>query len=59
MLLGTHNQNIKNVLHLNLTGATKLSKYFADILKTNYELTDYRGDAIYEKKLEEYKQAIQ
>lgn len=46
-------------LHLNLTGATKLSKYFADILKTNYELTDYRGDAIYEKKLEEYKQAIQ
>ena len=46
-------------LHLNLTGATKLSKYFANILKTNYELTDYRGDAIYEKKLEEYKQAIQ
>ena len=45
-------------LHLNLTGATKLSKYFAKILKENYNLTDYIGDELYNKKLEEYKEAI-
>ena len=45
-------------LHLNLTGATKLSKYFAKILKENYNLTDYTGDKLYNKKLEEYKEAI-
>ena len=45
-------------LHLNLTGATKLSKYFAKILKENYNLTDYTGDELYNKKLEEYKEAI-
>lgn len=42
-------------LHLNLTGATKLSKYFSKILKEKNDLTDYRGDIIYEQKLEEYK----
>lgn len=44
-------------LHLNLTGATKLSKYFAKILKQNYNLTDFSGDETYNKKLEEYKEA--
>ena len=32
-------------LHLNITGAEKLSKYLGNYLKTNYELTDYRPDA--------------
>lgn len=49
-------------LHLNLTGATKLSKYFSKILKEKYELTDYREDKeirkIYDEKLERYKEAI-
>jgi len=42
-------------LHLNLTGAEKLSKYFAYVLAENYDLTDYRGDAVYDEKLEVYK----
>ena len=49
-------------LHLNLTGATKLSTYFSKILKENYELKDYRKDEsvnkIYQEKLKLYKQAI-
>ncbi len=45
-------------LHLNLAGATKLSKYFANILKENYNLTDFSGDELYDKKLEEYHEAI-
>lgn len=45
-------------LHLNLNGATKLSKYFAKILSQNYNLTDFSGDELYNKKLEEYKEAI-
>lgn len=49
-------------LHLNLAGATKLSKYFSKILKEKYELTDYREDEeiskIYNEKLERYKEAI-
>ena len=46
-------------LHLNLTGATKMSKYFAEILMQNYDLTNYRGDTLYEEKLQEYKEFIQ
>lgn len=42
-------------LHLNFYGAEKLSKYFAKILKENYDLTDFSGDEAYNKKLEEYK----
>jgi hypothetical protein len=45
-------------LHLNLTGATKLSKFFANILSSRYNLTNYKGDALYDKKLEIYKEAI-
>jgi len=45
-------------LHLNLQGATKLSKYFSKILKEKYQLTDYRGDKVYDEKLVEYKKAI-
>ncbi len=45
--------------HLNLAGATKLSKYFAPILKEKYNLTDYRNNdkikEIYDEKLNEYK----
>lgn len=49
-------------LHLNLAGATKLSKYFSKILKEKYELTDYREDKeiskIYDEKLKIYNEAI-
>ena len=43
-------------LHLNLQGATKLSKYFAERLSQNYNLTNYRGDKVYEEKLNQYKE---
>lgn len=47
-------------LHLNLNGATKLSKYVAHLLKDNYDLQDYRNDSkikdIYNQKLEIYKE---
>ena len=50
-------------LHLNLDGATKLSKYFSKILKEKYNLTDYRDvepiNEIYQEKLIKYKQEIQ
>ncbi len=49
-------------LHLNLNGATKLSKYFSRLLKENYDLKDYRKDskinAIYQEKLRQYNIAI-
>ncbi len=49
-------------LHLNLYGAEKLSTYFGDILKSNYDLTDYRLDndvsSIYNEKLLKYNSAI-
>jgi hypothetical protein len=45
-------------LHLNLTGATKLSKFFANLLSSNYDLTNYKGDTLYDKKLEIYKKGI-
>ena len=50
-------------LHLNLTGATKLSKYFGEILKDKYKLTDYRDNfdvnSIYSNKLVLYNKAIE
>ncbi len=45
-------------LHLNLTGATKLSKYFSKLLSDKYNLTNYSGDELYDKKLEEYNKSI-
>ena len=45
-------------LHLNLTGATKLSKFFASLLISRYNLTNYKGDALYEIKLRTYKEEI-
>lgn len=46
-------------LHLNLSGATKLSKYFAKILEERYNLTDYSKDLVYEEKLEKYNKEIE
>ena len=46
-------------LHLNLTGATKLSKFFAKILTERYDLVDYRGDNLYDQKLQAYKESIE
>lgn len=45
-------------LHLNLTGATKLSKYFSKVLKEKYNLTNYTGDEIYNQRLKEYKESV-
>ncbi len=36
-------------LHMNLAGAEKLSGYFGQYLKENYELTDYRDDPQYQE----------
>ena len=45
-------------LHLNLSGATKLSTYFASILAEDHGLADHRDDAAiaaeYEEKLRQY-----
>jgi len=50
-------------LHLNLTGATKLSSYIAPIFKEKYSLKDYRFDdkisKIYEEKLKNYKKEVE
>lgn len=49
-------------LHLNLYGATKLSKYFAKILQEDFDLTDYRNDeavnSVYQERLNEYHEEI-
>jgi hypothetical protein len=48
-------------LHLNLAGATKMSKHFASILEKNHDLPDRRSDpqiaARYEEKLALYDEA--
>lgn len=45
-------------LHLNLSGAEKLSEYFGKYLTETYDLTDYREDpeyaAVYQEKIEFY-----
>ncbi len=50
-------------LHLNLAGATKLSRFFGNLLATNHGLADHRNDpqiqAEYDKKLAAYLQAAQ
>ena len=45
-------------LHLNLTGATKLSRYFANILKENYDLTNYTGDPLYTDLFVKYREEV-
>ena len=50
-------------LHLNLAGATKMSKYFANILAEAHNIPDRRADetvaALYDEKLTRYDQDIQ
>ena len=45
-------------LHLNLAGATKMSRYFADILAEDHGIPDRRGEAdvalVYDEKLRQY-----
>ena len=49
-------------LHLNLNGATKLSKYFGKLLQDEFNLTDYRNNesvnSIYQNKILLYNDAI-
>ena len=44
-------------LHLNLTGATKLSTYFAKILSENHGVPNQRGDAEFDEMLKAYDEA--
>lgn len=50
-------------LHLNLTGAQKLSAYFADILADTHGMADRRQDPqiaeLYQEKLKAYEEAIE
>jgi len=50
-------------LHLNLTGAQKLSAYFADILADGHGMADRRQDPeiaeVYQEKLKAYEEAIE
>lgn len=45
-------------LHLNLTGATKLSGWFGRILSEQHGLPDHRGDPVFDEKLRQYDAAI-
>ena len=45
-------------LHLNLTGATKLSGWFGRILAEEHGLPDHRGDPVYDENLRQYDAAI-
>ena len=49
-------------LHLNLSGAVKLSNYFGKILSEDHAIADHRNDPalapIYEEKLKQYDNAI-
>lgn len=49
-------------LHMNLSGADKLSEYLGDVLQEEYGIEDHRGDkelaAVYEEKLARYKEEI-
>lgn len=40
-------------LHMNLSGATKLSKYLGKVLSEQYDMTDHRTDASYAKVYDE------
>lgn len=44
-------------LHMNLSGATKLSTYFARILSEKHNLPDHRGDAAFDELLKAYDEA--
>ena len=49
-------------LHLNLTGATKMSRFFAEILSENHDIPDHRDDEavapVYNAKLSLYDAAV-
>lgn len=36
-------------LHMNLSGADKLSKYLGNVLADEYQIKDHRGESVYEK----------
>ena len=44
-------------LHMNLSGATKLSTYFARILSEQHGLPDHRGDVAFDELLKAYDEA--
>ena len=44
-------------LHMNLSGATKLSAYFAKILSQEHNVPDHRGDAAFDEMLKAYDEA--
>ena len=38
-------------LHLNLSGAEKMARYFGTILREEFQIPDHRGEAEYEEHL--------
>ena len=46
-------------LHMNLSGATKLSTYFAKILSENHGLPNHSGDPAFDEMLKAYDEATQ
>ena len=44
-------------LHMNLSGAAKLSTYFAKILSQEHNVPDHRGDAAFDEMLKAYDEA--
>lgn len=50
-------------LHLNHSGAVKMSRYFARLLQEDYAIADHRSDAsvaaVYDEKLKKYDEAIE
>ena len=46
-----------NKKHVNVRGAEKYTKFFADYLTKKYELVDHREDSVYEPWWELYKES--
>ena len=44
-----YNTDFMDRNHVNLLGADKFTRFFVDYLKTNYTLTDHRGDSEYSR----------
>lgn len=49
-----YSHDLYNTSHINVWGATKYTRYFANYLKQNYDLPDHRNDKNYETWHKEY-----
>lgn len=53
-----YSKDLYNAGHINVYGATKFTKYFADYLVNNYELRDHRNDKKYKSWDSEYERYV-